>query len=62
MGIKRYVFYSETGTNTHHYFETYDEAKAYVKNNKISGGRIAYLLAYMKSEFVELSKCKEDKI
>lgn len=61
MKDKRYVFYSETGTNTHHYFATYEEAKAYVVNNKMSGARIAYLLAYSKAEFIELSKCKEVK-
>ncbi len=61
MKDKRFVYYNETGTNTHHYFATYKEAKAYIENNNIGGGRIAYLLAYSSNDLIELGGCKEEK-
>lgn len=52
--MKRFVVYTETGTNTQHYFDTYEEAKKFVVSNRIVGGRVAYLLAYQKVTFTEL--------
>ncbi len=60
MKDKRYVVYGETGTNTHHYFEKYEEARDYVVNNNMHGMRIAKLLAYSaKPSLVELGDCNE---
>ena len=59
---KLYVVYWETGTNIHHYFASYMEAKKYVLQSTTSSLRIAKLLAYKKtkSSFIELKG--DDKV
>lgn len=51
-----YVVYTETGTNTHHYFKTYAEAATYVIKNGIIRAKIAKLLAYTEMNLIKLTE------
>lgn len=48
------VYWNGTGTNTHHYFKTFDEARKYVLSNSVPGIVIAKVLAHKNQRIIRL--------